>query len=58
MCEVTGVEGALSGSTGKLNNGTHRMLRLTAYCDGSGALCLTRTKGLKVEPEDGVGDDR
>ena len=23
----------------------------------SGALCLTRTKGLKAEPEDGIGDD-
>ena len=34
------------------------MLRLTAYCGGSGVLCLTRTKGLKAEPEDGVGDYR
>ena len=33
------------------------VLRLTAYCGSSGALCLTRTRVLKAEPEEDIGNN-
>ena len=34
-----------------------RLLRHTALFGSSEALCLTRTRGLKAEPEEDIGND-